>query len=647
MIGKILGGRYEILEKIGSGGMSVVYRAHCLKLNRDVAVKVLRNDLDNSDDFIKRFNVEAQAAASLTHPNIVSVYDVGSEADTHYIVMELVTGVTLKEYVRSKTVLKWQEALKITQKIASALEEAHLKHIVHRDIKPQNIIVTTEGNIKVTDFGIAKAATTSTVSIDSDVLGSVHYISPEQARGGYVDEKSDIYSLGIVMYEMLTGKVPFEGETPVAVAMKHIEEPPVSPTSLNADIPEGIEAIVLKAMSKETRYRYQTIGEMKSDLDIASNDPNAVYIPENIPDDAPTQKVPTLRTKEVILNLGPNNPEFTDASVKRERNKSGKKLSSKDKKTILLAVIASVLIVFCGSMFVANALYGFSIFSFSNGEELVPNLVGMTVDEANDELKGTRFTLVEGEKRASSEYDEGVIIEQNPKAKRTVKDNTEITVVISAGSKEITLDDYTGEEYRSIELELEQLDLDVKIVFEQDEEIEENHIIKQSPVAGKKIKTGGTVTLYVSEGNHEGEVTVPNLIGKSESDAKKLLQDADLILGEVSTEKSSKDKGTVIRQSVVGGDFVAKNTKVDVVISGGDNEGVTSQKEKTLTISLPQEKEQIELKIIANSKTVYQGTVYPSKTPEFTRKFKGSSVVKFDIYMDGTLVGSKTIDFSE
>ena len=647
MIGKILGGRYEILEKIGSGGMSVVYRAHCLKLNRDVAVKVLRNDLDGSDDFIKRFNVEAQAAASLTHPNIVSVYDVGSENDTHYIVMELVTGVTLKEYVKCKTVLKWQEALKIGQKIASALEEAHSKHIVHRDIKPQNIIVTSDGNIKVTDFGIAKAATTSTVSIDNDVLGSVHYISPEQARGGYVDEKSDIYSLGIVMYEMLTGKVPFEGETPVAVAMKHIEETPVSPRTLNSDIPEGIEAIVLKAMNKETRFRYQTICEMKDDLDIAAKDPDAVYIPENIPDDAPTQKVPTLRTKEVILNLGPNGPEYTDASVKREKPSSGRKLSKKDKRTIILAVIASVLIVFCGSLFVASALYDFSIFSFSNSEELVPNLVGMTVEEAEKELEGTKFTLVEGEKRASSEYDEGVIIEQSPKAKRTVKDNTEITVVVSAGSKEITLDDYTNEEYRSVELELKQLDLDVKIVFEQDEEVEENYIIKQSPVAGKTIKTGGTVTLYVSEGNHEGETTVPNLIGKSESEAKKLLQDADLILGEVSTEKSSKDKDTVIRQSVAGGDFVAKNTKIDIVLSAGNSESATSQKEKTLTISLPQEKEQIDLKIVANNKVVYQGIVYPSKTPEFTRKFKGSSVVKFDIYMDGTLVGSKTIDFSE
>ncbi len=656
MIGKILGGRYEIIEKIGSGGMSVVYRAHCLKLNRDVAVKVLRTDLDGSEEFIKRFNVEAQSAASLTHPNIVSVYDVGSDDNIHYIVMELVTGITLKEYIKSKITLKWQETLKIAQNIASALEDAHSKHIVHRDVKPQNIIVTGDGNVKVTDFGIAKAANSSTMSIDNDVLGSVHYFSPEQARGGYVDEKSDIYSLGVVMYEMLAGKVPFEGETSVAVAMKHIEESPASLRLTNPLIPEGVERIVFKAMNKETRFRYQTISEMKEDLDIALQDPEAINIQENISDDGPTQKYQALRTKEVVINLGPNVPEYVDYSRKRPQN-TGKRLSNKDKKTILLAIITSFVIVFFGSMFVANALYGFSPFSFVNTEELVPNVVGMTLGEAEKLLSGTKFSVVEGGREASSEYEEGKIIFQNPKAKRTVKENTEISVIISTGTDEITLDDYTNDEYSSVELELKQMGIDVEVVFEQDADVEENHIIKQSPVAGKKIKVGATVTLYVSEGIQDEETIVPNLIGKTEEEVKELLKKADLISGEVTIESSSKDKDTVIRQSVSGGETVNKNTKIDIVYSGGEapknEEGEptepspVTQKEKTLTIPLPQDKEQIALKIVANEKTVCEEIVNPKQTPEFVKKFKGSSEVTFNIYMDDVLVGSKTINFSE
>ena len=274
MVGKILGGRYEILEEIGKGGMAVVYKARCRLLNRIVAIKVLREDLTDNEEFVRRFNVEAQAAASLTHPNIVSVYDVGKEGGIHYIVMEYVEGVTLKQYIEKKGRIPWREAVSITIEICHGLAAAHKKHIVHRDIKPHNIIVTSTGAIKVTDFGIARATTTSTVAASDDVLGSVHYFSPEQARGGYVDEKSDIYSLGVVMYEMLVGKVPFTGDTPVAVAMKQIEEAPRSICEQVSDVPQCVEGVTFKAMAKETRYRYQSVEDLSDDLYAILKNPN-------------------------------------------------------------------------------------------------------------------------------------------------------------------------------------------------------------------------------------------------------------------------------------------------------------------------------------------------------------------------------------
>ena len=291
MEGRLLGNRYQLIERIGGGGMAIVYKAKCLLLNRYVAIKILRSEFTDDEEFVKRFRVEAQAAASLNHPNIVSIYDVGKQDDSQYIVMEFIDGITLKEYITQKGILPWREAIDIAVQICSALEQAHKNHIVHRDIKPHNIMITNEGIAKVTDFGIARAVTSATITMVGSTIGSVHYFSPEQARGSFTDEKSDLYSLGVTIYEMVTGRVPFDGESPVAVALKHIQEKAERPIDVNPSLPKGINDLILKAMKKDQNLRYQTASDMLNDLKRTLNNPNTKIAGSNAAEDLPTRKI--------------------------------------------------------------------------------------------------------------------------------------------------------------------------------------------------------------------------------------------------------------------------------------------------------------------------------------------------------------------
>lgn len=686
MVGKVLGGRYELLEEIGMGGMAVVYKAHCKLLNRIVAVKILRTDLEGGDEFLKRFNIEAQSAASLTHPNIVSVYDVGTEGELHYIVMEYVEGVTLKEFIRDNAPLGWKRSVKIAMEIGKALEEAHKKHIVHRDIKPQNIIVTKMGDIKVTDFGIARAASASTISVDNDVLGSVHYISPEQARGGYVDEKSDIYSLGVVLYEMLTGHVPFDADTPVTIAMKHIEETPVSPREEHPDIPQSVADITAKAMAKDTRSRYQTVTELMTDLVAVLMDPNAVKIVEEpVPVDVgATKKLEPVKadTGTVVLE--------DDMNKMAGKGKKKKKLDKEDKRAVIAAIITSLLIVGLLSIFAAKLIFPefsiLSMFGFGQSSEVeVPDLLTLTVEEAQQKLEGTNFTLKVKEEPEDSDQEEGTIIEQYPKGGRMVKGKHEIEVTLSNGQgapgsgTPFELDDYTSMEYREAELELEDLGLKVVLDWEESSTVAEGYVIRQSPDEGTKVKSGDTVTLVVSQAAETEDAVVPNLIGMTQDQAKRELEKRNLTLGTVSYENSSETKGTVIFQSIDGGESVGIKTAIRITISNGPAEepetpssggsgtqggstggtqggGTTTttppsnsdntQKEKTLFISLPQDKEQVSVRIVSGSTTIYEGTHNPQKTPEISHTVRGTGQVTYDIYIDGQKAGSKTINFN-
>lgn len=667
MVGKILGGRYELLEKIGAGGMAVVYRAKCLLLNRTVAVKMLRDDLDSNEEFLRRFNIEAQSAASLTNQHIVSIYDVGKDDNINYIVMEYVEGETLKEFIKDNSPINWQQSVRISMGIADALSEAHKKHIIHRDIKPQNIIVTADGNIKVTDFGIARVSSGATISVDGDVLGSVHYLSPEQARGGYVDERSDIYSLGVVMYEMLTGKVPFDGDTPVAVAMKQIEQPPVNPCDIIDGIPENVSAIVLKAMSKETASRYATVSEMYEDLAKVLTDPDSLIVDSKTTDeylDEATKKIPPVKFDNAVLDLTngrlireeelskSNNSERIAKSPDYNKTKKEKVgMTKSDKKAVIAAVATSLVIVillFTGfaEMLMPGSTFWGGIFGIFNNEEVtVPEVVSMSVEEAEKFVEGTVFQINVIGSEESSEYDAGAIMWQSPKAGLTRKGFTTIDVKIAEGAngEGITISDYKNDDYRTVESKLKNLGFKVKIIRQNSDDIAVDYIISQSPAEGTNLTKGSTVTLYVSDGVGDNEIVVPNLIGKSYSEAKRLIEEANLTVGNNEYKDSSEPKDTVIDQSVKAGNSAAAKEVISLVLSNGSknsdnnhsNKNNSDTKEIVLTYYLPTDKDEVTVKLVANGEVIYEGIEYPKKKDVFEYQVTDSGNVKYEFYVDG------------
>ncbi|MBR5586916.1 MAG: Stk1 family PASTA domain-containing Ser/Thr kinase, partial [Clostridia bacterium] len=442
MIGTVLGERYEILEIVGSGGMAIVYKAKDRLLDRFVAVKMLREELQDDKEFVERFKAEARSAASLNHPNVVSVFDVGTDGDREYFVMEYIEGVTLKEIIESKT-LTWKRSCSYGVQIAGAIEHAHKKNIVHRDIKPHNIMITKDNVVKVTDFGIARAVTTSTIVRAGNVIGSVHYFSPEQACGGAVDFKSDIYSMGVVLYEMLTGRVPFDAENPVAIAKMHVDNPPQPPIELNDAIPETLSDIVLKAMAKQPMKRYQTPSALAADLKQVVSNPTSI----SVKDVDATQFVPVVqpstgggyiaeKENKVIIG-GNNNDEPVD---------TGRKTASK-----LAWLVAVFVFVLC--MFIIVGAVNPSLFGFGERIE-VPELRGLTVEQAAELCAEKGFEVQEAEGDYSDEYGQGQIMEQKPGA-GTARKTKIIEVKISKGSSKISLMDYTGEDINVVKAKLD------------------------------------------------------------------------------------------------------------------------------------------------------------------------------------------------
>ena len=555
--GKILGNRYEIIQKIGNGGMAIVYKARDLTLNRYVAVKVLRDEFTTDEEFIKRFETEAQSAARLIHPNIVSIYDVGVDNNlTYYIVMELIQGKTLKEIIiQEQGPLPWKWSINVSIQIASALEMAHKNNIIHRDIKPHNIIITEDGVAKVTDFGIAKAVSNSTITAFGKTIGSVHYFSPEHARGGYTDAKSDIYSLGVVMYEMVTGRVPFDADTPVSIALKHMQEEPVEPQEINPNIPDAVNKIIMKALQKEPALRYQTATEMLQDLKMALKDPSGDFVDQKGID-------PTSATRKIDLD------EYGNIQTKKTRNSEDNKKENKLKKfiknhkklSIFIGLILLFIIAFGGTLGILNLT--------NPAEVQIPNLVGMSREEAQADAEEAKLKFEVSSEEYNTEVPEGFVISQDPKyiENYNVKEGSTVKVVVSKGTEKATVPNVEGkEESEAIKL-IEDAKLKAEVIEETSQTVEEGHVISQETDPDTEVSAGDTVKIHVSTGTGIKQVKVQNVVGQTEANAKATLEGQGLKVN-VSYVDSTNNNGIVARQSVAEGTTVNEGTTVTLTVN--------------------------------------------------------------------------------
>ena len=567
-IGKMLDDRYEILELIGSGGMANVYKARCHRLNRLVAIKILKSDLADNADFRRRFHDESQAVAQLSHANIVSVYDVSTNPDREYIVMELIDGITLKQYMERRGRMDWRESLHFITQIMRGLSHAHSRGIIHRDIKPQNIMVLRDGSVKVADFGIACLANQGQ-TLTQEALGSVHYISPEQARGDRIDVRSDIYSAGVVLYEMLTGRLPFEGDSAVSVAIQHLSSVPLAPRDIDPSIPEPLELICMKAMNSDPNKRYASADAMIEDLEKFRRDPSVDmdYIRQELTapaaDTEPTMPLPTAQVASAVKKH--------TGELRREREEE-EEPPRRDKKSI--AIIAGI---FAAAVLLVVLLFKLILGDFgpagSNKSYPVPDIRGKTVEEA-EEMEGVKdiFLIEVQGTRTTEEYQPGQIVEQDPTAGRTRKSNLVIQVYVAAEPEKVPMKDLVGMEYRQARVLLTDMGLDLKITTEtvSSDKYGADAVIETVPAADEPLVAGQTVILRVSTGPET--VTVPTFTGQDIANAVQNAQDLGLTVGEITYDTFSfAPQGQVIEQSIKPTSEVLGGTKISFTVSGQKN----------------------------------------------------------------------------
>ena len=582
-IGRMLDDRYEILELIGSGGMANVYKARCHRLNRLVAVKILKSDLADNADFRRRFRDESRAVAQLSHANIVSVYDVSTSGDTEYIVMELIDGITLKQYMERRGRMDWRESLHFITQIMRGLSHAHSRGIIHRDIKPQNIMVLRDGSVKVADFGIACLANANQ-TLTQEALGSVHYISPEQARGDRIDARSDIYSAGVVLYEMLTGRLPFEGDSAVSVAIQHLSSVPLAPRDIDPSIPEPLELICMKAMNSDPDKRYPTADAMLEDLEKFRKDPTVDmdYIRQELAavqtDSEPTMPIPTAQVATAVKKR----------ADQLRRSEPEEDVRPRDKKSI--AIMAGI---FGAALVLVFLLFKLILGDFgpagSNKSYEVPDVRGMTVEEAQlaDGVKGIFEIVVKGTQRSDT-YEPGQIMQQSPEAGRSRKSNFVIEVYVAAEAVKVPMPNVSGMEYRQARIDLQELGLDLSfdMVNQNSDSTAKDLVISTVPAAGEPLSQGQKITLYVSTGPKT--VTVPSFVGQDIAIAIKNAQDMGLTVGQPLFDPFSPvETGRVTEQSIDANQVVDGGTQIVFTVSGSGEDDIMTRT-KVVEFALPE-----------------------------------------------------------
>lgn len=665
MIGKILGNRYELVEKIGGGGMSNVYKAKCKVLNRYVAVKILRQELTSDPLFVEKFKQESLSAASLTHPNIVSIYDTGFEDDIYYIVMEYVKGETLKHYIQKKGKLSEQETIRISKQIAEALKHAHLNKIVHRDIKPHNILLTEDRIVKVADFGIARATTSSTINNSSNVIGSVHYFSPEQARGGYVDEKSDIYSLGVVMYEMITGEVPFDADNHISVAMKQIQEKAIPPSKKYPDlkISAALENIIMKCLEKHQSFRFQNIDEMLNLLNILNAKSGNIHLNEELID-SPTRIMPKINA-DMENNNNDNFDENKDKAFKAffgennendqddEEQEETMEEKRKKRKTTIIAILCALVVAVIGGIISYNAIFHVS-------EITVPDLVGKDEEEAKKIVEDLGLEFKVSGEEFSNEFEDGQVIEQNVQEGMKIKENYPLEVIISKGKEDIKVPNLIGRYAIEAGVILKDAGLNEgKVTEEYSDKVPAGEIIEQYPDADTPANMDDEVDYVVSLGKENKMAVMPSLIGLDLQTAKAKIINSGLTVGQVSEENSETTQaGVVMKQSVSSGVEIEQGTAIWITISSGPKEKPQDQPKNDtekpttgkypLTIALPQDKDKVLVvvqKITDGGIEIIYSKEVKTSEQSIIVNVEGKGTENFEIYIDNALYEKTQITF--
>ena len=669
-IGTMLDNRYELQEIIGVGGTAVVYRAKCHRLNRFVAVKILKKEFASDEEFRRKFHDEAQAVAMLSHPNIVNIYDVSRSGNVDYIVMELIDGITLKEYLGRRGQLSPKEVTIFATQIARALEHAHDHDIIHRDIKPQNIMLLRDGTVKVADFGIAHFADQENTYSKGEAIGSVHYVSPEQARGSFVDNRTDLYSLGVVMYEMITGRLPFEGDSPVSIALQHINSIALPPSIFAEDVPEQLEEITMKAMNPSISRRYATAGQILSDLETFQNDQQfKLSIPRE--EGAPVAEESEMEATRKLHNTGEvaalleaesraaeqrerealeaqkqeveQVPEEEIEPVEEKKAKKEKKQRSPLPGALLFSIIA--VLIFCGGAgyFIKSVIDPYS--DQDQTKLTTPDLVGMYYSQVLSDPAYADFNIVEGEYVYNESIDAGKIIEQTPEKNRKIDVGGTITVTISRGAKTFQLPDYVNMEARQVKIELERLGITcVENTPEFNDDVPNGYVLRTEPAVGTSLTAGDTVTLTVSKGPEVVLVEMPDLMGRSESEALTLLEAAGLNWEPVVYEEYDGTPGQVIYQSVEAHTEVEKGITVAFTIS------IEPALPPDVTISFPiqlveTDYETVEVWVMVDGMTVYNAAHDPSEgfiTVDLTA-MQGEHLV--EVYQNRVPYSSEVVPF--